>query len=147
MQVDVHAVDAEIARSHPAHDRVEVGAVAIEVGAGGMHGFRNLDDLGFKQAAGVGIGQHDRRHVRPERRLERGEIDPAVLRSWDRFDGEAERRSGRRIGAVRRLGDEHDGPTLAARRERSLDRHQAAQLAVGARLRGHRHGRHAGELA
>ena len=37
VQVDVHGVDAEIARAHAAGDGVEVRAVAIEIGAGRMH--------------------------------------------------------------------------------------------------------------
>jgi hypothetical protein len=34
VQVDVHRIDAEITRAHPADDGVEVRAVAIEIAAG-----------------------------------------------------------------------------------------------------------------
>ena len=37
MQVEVHAINAKIARPHLAHDCVKVRAVAIEEGAGVMH--------------------------------------------------------------------------------------------------------------
>ena len=56
----MHAVDAEVARPHPADDGVEVGAVAIEEGADGMRGFGDFQDLSLEQATGVGIGHHDR---------------------------------------------------------------------------------------
>ena len=71
MQIDVHGVDAEIAGPHLADDGVEIGAVAIEIGAGRMHGLGDLDDLALEQAAGVGIGQHDRGDIRAERRFHR----------------------------------------------------------------------------
>ena len=83
MQVDVHGVDAEIARPHLADDGVEVGAVAVEVGAGLVHGVGDLDDVALEQAAGVGVGQHDRGHVRPERRRDRGRVDGAVVAGRD----------------------------------------------------------------
>ena len=45
VQVDVHGVDAEIAGPHLADDGVEVGAVAVEIGAGLVHRLGDLDDL------------------------------------------------------------------------------------------------------
>ena len=45
VEVDVHGVDAEVARPHDAHDGVEVGAIAVEERAGLMHGRGDLDDL------------------------------------------------------------------------------------------------------
>ncbi len=67
MQIDVHGVDAEIARTHHAHDGVEIGAVAVEVGARLVHGCGDVDDLGLEQAAGVGVGQHDGGNIGTER--------------------------------------------------------------------------------
>ena len=63
------------------------------------------------------------------------------------LDAIAEQRGGRRIGAVRRIRHQHDRALLAARRERRLDRHHAAELAMRAGLRRHRDRRHAGQLA
>ena len=112
-----------------------------------MHRPRDLDDLGLEQAAGVGVGQHDRGHVGPQRRLERDKVDAAALVGRDRLDDEAQRRRRRRVGAVRRFRRQHDlalGP-LAARLEGGGDRHHAAHLAMRAGGRRHRHGRHAGQ--
>ena len=43
VQVDVHRVDAEIARPHAADDGVEVRAVAVEIGARLVHGVGDFD--------------------------------------------------------------------------------------------------------
>ena len=119
MQIDVHRVDAEIAGPRLADDRVEIRAVAIEVGAGLMHGLGDLDDLALEQSAGVRIGQHDRGDVRPERRLDGGTGDGAVRRRRNWPHREADQRRGRRIGAVRAIGHEDD---IALRRLRPWPR-------------------------
>ena len=74
-------------------------------------------------------------------------IDRAVGPRRHRLDPVAEQRGGRRIGAVRRIRHQHDRALLAARRERRLDRHHAAQFAMRARLRRQRDRRHAGQFA
>ena len=66
VQVDVHRIDAEIARPRLADDRVEVCAVAVEIGACVMHRLGDPDDLPFEQPAGVRIRQHDCRDVGAE---------------------------------------------------------------------------------
>ena len=43
MQIEMHAVDAEIARPHPAHDGIEIGAVAVKKAPALMHGRRSRD--------------------------------------------------------------------------------------------------------
>ena len=48
VQVDVHGVDAQIARPHLAGDGVEVGTVAIEIAARGMDCVRHLLHARFK---------------------------------------------------------------------------------------------------
>jgi hypothetical protein len=147
VQVDMHRVDAEIAGARLAHDRVEIGAVAIEERTGLMNSLSDRRDLAFEQPAGVGIGQHDRGDFGPERRFDRGGIDDAVGAGRHRTHGKADQRGGRRIGAMGRFRHQHHVArgALAARLYRRLDRHHAAQLAMGARLRRHgdrRHARH-----
>ena len=102
VQVDMHGVDAEIARPHAARDRVEIGAVAIEIGARLVHRIGDLHDAPLEQAAGVGIGQHDGGDIGTELRLQRIGIDMAVVLRRHFVDREAGKRGGRRIGAVRR---------------------------------------------
>ena len=89
MQIDVHSVDAQVAGPHLADDGVEVGAVAVEVAAGLVQGVRDLDDVPLEQAAGIGVGQHDRGDVRPQTILEGRKIHAAVIRGLDGVDREA----------------------------------------------------------
>ena len=81
MQIDVHGIDAEIARAHLADDGVEVGAVGVEVGAGRVHGLGDGHDVALEQPAGVGIGQHDGGDVGREPLLHLLGIDRAVVRA------------------------------------------------------------------
>jgi hypothetical protein len=72
-------IDAEVAGANAADDRVEIGAVAINEATGGMNGFGDRRHVRLEQAAGVGVGDHHRRHVRPKPRLQRIEVDPAAV--------------------------------------------------------------------
>ncbi len=147
VEVDVHGVDAEVARAHDAHDGVEVGAVAVEIGARLVHRLRDVDDLRFEQAARVGVGQHDRRHVGTERSLDRGGIDSAVVTRGDGFHGIAEECGGRRVGTMRGFGDENDVPVLLSLRLlRGADCHHAGHLAVRVGLGREADGRGVGEV-
>ena len=130
-----------------ADDGVEVGAVAVEVGARLVHRRGDLDDLALEQAAGVGVGQHDRRDVGAERGLRGGEVDAAV----GVWPGSASPCS-RAKAAVAGLVPWAMSGTSTVRRwpwPRGLvggaDGQHAAQLAVGAGLGRQRHGRHAGQ--
>ena len=120
VQVDVHGVDAEVGGADPADDGVEVGAVAVEEGAGRVDGVGDLDDVALEQPAGVGVGQHDRGDVVAQLRLQRVQIDAAGGVGRDGVHGEAAGRGRRRVGAVGGF------------------RHQDAAAVAGARRRGPR---------
>ena len=79
MQVDVHGVDAEIARPRLAHDGVEVRAVAVEIRARIVDRLGDLDDLVLEQPAGVRVGQHDGRHIGADQLLHVVHMHPAVV--------------------------------------------------------------------
>ena len=64
VQVDVHRIDAEVARTHLAHDGVEIGAVAIDIAADRMHRVGYRLHVALEQPAGIGIGDHHRRRRR-----------------------------------------------------------------------------------
>ena len=147
MQVDVHGVDAEVARPHLADDGVEVRAVAVEIRPDLVQRLRDLDDLRLEQAAGVRVRQHDRRDVGSEQRAHVVDMDPAIVPDRHRLYGEADQRRGRRIGAVRRIRHQHRPAriALALGGDRRLDRHHAEKLAMGAGLRRERNGRHGGQ--
>ena len=148
VQVDVHGVDAEIAGPHLADDGVEVGAVAVEIGAGGVHGVGDLDHVALEQAAGVGVGQHDRRDVGAETLPHLVERRPCRRRAPARAST-AKPSSAAVAGLVPCAEFGHqDRPVACSPRavERGPDRHHAAQLAVRARLGRQRDRRHAGQL-
>ena len=146
VQVDVHRVDAEVARARLADDGVEIRAVAIEIGARLVNGVGDADDLALEQAASVGIGQHDRRDVGRKSASHRLDADDPVLAGRYRAHRIADQRGGRRIGAVGGIGNQHDAARLPlpARLDRRLDRHHAAELAMRAGLWRHRDRLHAG---
>ena len=145
VQVDVHGVDAQVRWPHLADDGVEVGPVAIEVGARRMGHARDLDHVALEEAAGIGVGQHHRGHVRAELAAQVGEIDPAARRLRDLLDRITDEGRGGRVGAMGGGGDQHAFAGIAPRLVRRADGEQAAEFAVGACLGRQRHGRHAGQ--
>src|SRR2546421_11899247 len=130
VQVEMHAVDAEIGRAHPPDDRVEIRAVTIKEGARRMHRRGDLEDLVLEQPAGVRVGQHQRGDVGAELALEHVEIHPSSRISWDRIDGVAASGCCCRVCTMRRFGHENPAAPFAARLEGSADRHYAAELAM-----------------
>ena len=145
MQVDVHAVDAEVTRAHAAHDGVEVGAVAIEVTARLVDHPGDLDDVGLEQAAGVGVGQHDAGDVGPETFTQRGDVDPAARVGGDILDPVAAHRRRRRVGPVGALRHQHHFACFPSGVQRGADAHEAADFAMRARRGRHGDRRHAGQ--
>ena len=69
VQVDVHCIDAQVARTHTPDNRVEIGAVAIDITATAMHRVRNSLHVAFEQTAGVWIGYHHTRDVGAQTRF------------------------------------------------------------------------------
>ena len=106
----------------------------------------DLDDVALEQAAGVGVGDHNRGDVIPQLFSEVGEVDAAVGGLGDFLDGVADEGGGGGVGAVGAGGDQ-DGAAvaLAGGLVGGLDAEQAAELAVGAGLGRHGHRRHAGQ--
>ena len=101
----MHAIDAEIGRPDPPHDRVEIGPVAVEEGARRMQRGGDLDDLALKQPAGVRVGQHQRGDVGAEVGFERGAVDASTGACGYLIDGIAAGSRGCRIGAMCRFRD------------------------------------------
>ena len=84
MDVEVHDVEARLARLEPAQDGVEVGTVHVGQGAGLVDRVQELADPRLEQAERRRVGDHHRGRARPERRPERVEVDPAVGRGRHR---------------------------------------------------------------
>jgi hypothetical protein len=146
VQVDVHGIDTDIARAHLADDGVEVGAIGIKVGSRCMHHLGYGDHVALEEPAGVGVCQHDGRHLGAQPLFHVLGIDRAIRARRHGDHAIAEQCRRRRVGAVRRFRYQHHGAFLAARLERRFDRHHAAQFPVRARLGRHGDGRHPGQL-
>ena len=142
----MHRVDAEVAGADLADDRVEIGAVAIDERARRMDGVADRLHVRLEQPAGVRIGDHHRRDVGPQPRLQRFEVDAASGVGRDILDAVAGKGGRRRVGAVSALGNQDDLAHVAPLFQRGADAEQPAQLTVRASLRAHRDRRHSGEL-
>jgi hypothetical protein len=101
VEIDMHRIDAEIARTRFAHDRVKIRPVAIEISPGLMHQSGNFGGILLEQSAGVGIGQHDRGDIRPKPVLDLGWVKRAIRACGNRTDFESGAGRRGRIGAMR----------------------------------------------
>jgi len=149
VQIDVHTVDAQVARPDAPDDGVEVRSVAIEITARFVDGVGDGDDIGFKQSAGVGIGEHDAGNVVAKFGFHRVQVHAASVVRRNGVHREAAGRRRGRIGAMGRFGNQNPGAALDLATspivDRGLDAHHAAKLPMGARGGGHGDGRHAGK--
>ena len=107
VQVQVHHVDAEVARTGLAHQSIHVRAVHVEQRALGVQDVGDLVNLVFEHADGRRIGQHQRRRVFVDHPLQLGDIDHALRIRLEVHHLVAAACRRRGIGAVGRVGD-HD---------------------------------------
>ena len=116
VQVDVHHVEAQVARSRDAHDGVKIRAVAIHQATG------FVDDLGYfqqifvEQAERIGVGQHQTGCIRPGHFAQVVEVYVAASVALDRDHLEAthgRRRRVRTVGSVRHQDFSAPGVALA----------------------------------
>jgi hypothetical protein len=148
VQVEVHDVEARRPGPEAAEDGVEVGAVHVRDGSGLAHRGDHLVDLVLEDAERARIGDHERRHIRAERRLQRVEVDPAALVRSDRDGLVADHGGRRRVRAVRRVRHEDLRAllALAVGLVEGAGHQHAGQLAVGAGRGLEADGREAGDL-
>ncbi len=146
VQVDVHRIDAKVAGTDLADDRVEVGAVAIDEAAGGMNRVADRpSSRGSNRPQVLGLVIITAATSGPKRAFSASRSTrPAVVRG-DILDAIAAEGSSRRVGAMRALGHKHHLARVAPRLERGTDAEQAAQLAMCAGLGAHRDAVHAGQ--
>ena len=121
----MHRIDPEVAGADLADDRVEIGAIAIDEGASAMDRVADRLHVGLEQAAGVRVGDHHRRDIRPKPRLEGIEVDTARSVCRDILDPVAGECSGGGIGAVSAFRHQHYLTFVAASFERGPDAEQA----------------------
>ena len=132
VQVQVHHVGAEVAGTHLADQRVHVGAVHVKQRALGVQHFGDLVDLLLKHAQRVGIGEHQRGHIFVDLRHQRRDVHHAGGIRLQVLDRVAGHRRGRRIGAVRRIWNQHLLARIALRLQIRAHQQNAGQLAMRA---------------
>ena len=132
VQVQVHHVGAEVAGTHLADQRVHVGAVHVKQRALGVQHVGDLVDLLLEDAQRVGIGQHQRGDIFVHLRLQRRDVHHAGGIRLQVLDRVAGHRRGRRIGAVRRVGDQDLLARIALRLQIRAHQQDAGQLAMRA---------------
>ena len=118
VQVEVRHVGAELARLGDADERVEVRAVEVHLAAVLVHDRADLADLLLVHAVRRRVRDHQAREpvgVLDRLLLEVVEVDVAVVVALHDDDAHAGHRRARRVGAVRRRGDQaHVALGLAA---------------------------------
>ena len=140
VQIDVHAIQPQFGWLHPSNNGVKIGAITIEIAAHAMNARGNLQNFILKQAAGVGVGQHHRRHIRPQSRLKGRQVGTTAPIAGDRLHFVTQGCRGCGVGAMGRFWHQHP-LTLPALLilQRRLNQHHAAHFAMGTGGGGHRH--------
>ena len=133
VDVEVHHVEAGLARLEPAEDGVQVGAVHVGQRAHRVDRLEQLADARLEQAEGRGVRDHHGGRPGAEGRLERVDVDAAVRGRRDGDRPIAGHRRGRGVGPVARVGHEDLVPIALAVGPVVLPDHEdAGQLALGA---------------
>ena len=139
VQVEVRDVAAEVAEARVAEQRVEVGAVDVDLAAGLVHGIRDRADLVLVHAVRRRVGDHQRREVvgvLGDLGAQVVEVDVAELVAGDHDDLHAGQHRARGVRAVRARRDQADGAVLvAARAVVAADREQPGELALASGVR------------
>ena len=147
VQVHVDDVEAHVTRTHLAENGVEIGAVVVQQPARVVHDLRHFLDATLEHAAGGRIGEHDAGGIRTHRRLQRFDVDVAIVVDRDFPDHATAHGGGGGVGAVR--GDRHDdfvAREIAARAVVGADHGDAGEFAVRAGHGRQRHALHAGDF-
>ncbi|MPL94939.1 hypothetical protein SDC9_41102 [bioreactor metagenome] len=151
VQVEMADVAADLSGLHQANERVHVRAVDIDLAAVFMGDLAHPLHRLLEDAMGRGIGDHAGGQSVPRLDRLRGEIlevDVAVRRGLHHHDLHPRHMRRGRVGAMRRNRDQaHATVPLAARAVPGGDRHQPGIFALRARVRLHREGVIAGDLA
>ena len=132
VQVQMHCIEAHVAGPADAHQRVQVGAVVVELGAGRVHQLRHFQNLALEQAERVGVGQHQRCCARSQLALEVADADPAIDAGANFDDLESTESGAGGVGAMGAVRNQHFGALFTAALVIGLNHPQGCPLAVGA---------------
>ena len=150
VQVEVADVGTEPPRLGDADQRVEVGAVDVDLAAGGVHEVAQLGDRRLEHTVGGRVRHHDRGQTvtgRGQLRPQVVEVDVARIVGRDDRDVEPCHHGAGGVGAVGARRDEADrAVVVASRAVIGADRQQARQLALTAGVGLHADGVVPGDL-
>ena len=135
VQVDVHDVEAHVARPRDAADRVQVRAVVVHERADAAEDVADLLDVLVEEAERRRVREHEAGGVLVDLAAQVLDVDVAARVGLHGRQLVARHRHARRVRAVRRVGD-HDLPALLVLslvREVRVEEHQPRQLALAAR--------------
>ena len=79
VEIEVHYVEAHIARTHGAQQRVHIGSVIVEEASAAVYKFCNLRYFALEESERVRIGHHNAGYFRSEEWFEGLYIDQPVL--------------------------------------------------------------------
>ena len=131
VQIDVHHVEAHIARSANAHHRVEVCAVVVHQAAAFMHEPCNFWNIFFKNAERVGVRHHHAGDVVAEFCAQVFDVHGALRSALYLHDLQTAYGGGSRVSAVRRVGhNDFHALVVASALVVGADHHKAGQFAV-----------------
>ena len=133
MEIDVHHVEAHIARTAYSEHRVEVSTIIIHQTAAVMHELSDFRDICFEETQCVRVCHHHRSNGVVEQSLEVFHIDDAIS-STLHLDNLESADSGRsRVSAVSRVWHDDLGALhLSVGLMISADNHQSGKLTVSA---------------
>ncbi len=103
VQVDMHYIEAHVARTRYAEHRVEVGAIVVKKCPGIMHHTGNFRYLTFENAQSVGVCHHHRGNCVVEQWSESLHVDSAVRQTADGHHLKSGHGSRRGICAMSRI--------------------------------------------
>ena len=106
VEVELEDIDPRVARPGDPHDRIQVGAIAVDLPTLAVNDLRDLGDMLLEEAQGVGVGHHDGGDLLIHDLGHRARFH-APLRARFNLDDlvAADRRTGR-IGAMSGIGDQ-----------------------------------------
>ena len=138
MQIEMAEIESEVARFNASHNRIKIRAVVIHQPVHRMNGFDQLLDLRIEHTQRVGKRQHRARCFVVKRLFKFFEIHHAIFVRGNRNDIVAAERRARRVGSVRRVGNNDVRLLIAAIAVIRRHHHHRRQLAVrtGERLKG-----------
>ena len=133
VEVDVHDIEAHVARTAFAEKGVEVSAVVVHQATSLVHHFGDFQYARLEDTEGVGVGHHHGCHLVThlcEELAEVVNIHSAVRLALDLYNLQATDSGRGGVGAVGGVGDKDFGALLAVGFMTSADDHETRKLTV-----------------